>query len=72
VLVHGTFESATDSWSTVSPQIKTAGYCVFALEYGNRGTGDIAASAGQLARFVDAASRPVRGRSRSSATRRAA
>jgi hypothetical protein len=38
----------------VSPQIRTAGYCVFALEYGDRGTGDIAASAGQLARFVDA------------------
>jgi triacylglycerol esterase/lipase EstA (alpha/beta hydrolase family) len=54
VLVHGTFEGATDNWSTVSPQVKAAGYCVFALEYGNRGTGDIAASAGQLARFVDA------------------
>jgi triacylglycerol esterase/lipase EstA (alpha/beta hydrolase family) len=54
VLVHGTFEGATDNWATVSPQIKAAGYCVFALEYGNRGTGDIAASAGQLQRFVDA------------------
>jgi triacylglycerol esterase/lipase EstA (alpha/beta hydrolase family) len=54
VLVHGTFEGATDNWSTVSPQLKAAGYCVFALEYGDRGTGDIAASAQQLARFVDA------------------
>jgi len=54
VLVHGTFESATDNWLTVSPQIKAAGYCVFALDYGNRGTGDIPTSAGQLARFVDA------------------
>jgi triacylglycerol lipase len=54
VLVHGTFESAADNWSTVSPQIKSSGYCVFALEYGDRGTGDIAASADQLARFVDA------------------
>src|SRR3954452_15783804 len=54
VLVHGTFEGATDNWSTVSPQINAAGYCVFALDYGNRGTGDIAASAGQLQRFVDA------------------
>jgi triacylglycerol lipase len=53
VLVHGTFEGATDSWLTVSPQIKAAGYCVFALEYGNRGTGDITASAGELQRFVD-------------------
>ena len=54
VLVHGTFEGAADNWATMSPQLKSAGYCVFALEYGNRGTGDIAASAGQLQRFVDA------------------
>lgn len=54
VLVHGTFEGAADNWATASPKIKAAGYCVFALEYGDRGTGDIAASAGQLKRFVDA------------------
>src|SRR3954454_6934293 len=54
VLVHGTFEGAFDNWLAVSPQIKAAGYCVFALDYGNRGTGDIPTSAGQLARFVDA------------------
>jgi triacylglycerol esterase/lipase EstA (alpha/beta hydrolase family) len=54
VLVHGTFEGALDNWATASPKVKAAGYCVFALEYGDRGTGDIAASAGQLARFVDA------------------
>jgi hypothetical protein len=54
VLVHGTFEGAFDNWLAVSPQIKAAGYCVFALDYGDRGTGDIPTSAGQLARFVDA------------------
>jgi triacylglycerol esterase/lipase EstA (alpha/beta hydrolase family) len=54
VLVHGTFEGALDNWATMSPQLKAAGYCVFALEYGDRATGDIATSAGQLARFVDA------------------
>jgi len=54
VLVHGTFEGAYDNWVTASPKVKAAGYCVFALEYGDRGTGDIAASAGQLQRFVDA------------------
>jgi triacylglycerol esterase/lipase EstA (alpha/beta hydrolase family) len=54
VLVHGTFEGAADNWATVSPQLKAAGYCVFALQYGDRATGDIAASAGQLSRFVDA------------------
>src|SRR3954452_15122966 len=54
VLVHGTFEGAFDNWATFSPKLKAAGYCVFALDYGDRGTGDIAVSAGQLARFVDA------------------
>jgi triacylglycerol lipase len=54
VLVHGTFEGAADNWATASPKIKAAGYCVFALDYGDRATGDIAASAGQLKRFVDA------------------
>ena len=54
VLVHGTFEGAADNWATMSPQLKSAGYCVFALDYGDRGTGDIAQSAGQLKRFVDA------------------
>jgi triacylglycerol lipase len=54
VLVHGTFEGALDNWATMSPQLKAAGYCVFALDYGDRATGDIATSAGQLARFVDA------------------
>src|SRR5689334_19808228 len=53
VLVHGTFEGALDNWLTVAPQIKAAGYCVFALDYGNRGTGDIPTSAGQLKSFVD-------------------
>jgi len=54
VLVHGTFEGAFDNWATFSPKLKAAGYCVFALDYGDRGTGDIAVSAGQLKRFVDA------------------
>src|SRR3954454_11949867 len=54
VLVHGTFEGAADNWATASPKFKAAGYCVFALDYGNRATGDISTSAGQLARFVDA------------------
>jgi len=66
VLVHGTFGDSTN-WGYVKPQLEAKGYRTFAIDYGNRGTGDIAASAQQLASFVDAvlvspaASRP-RGR----------
>ena len=50
--------------------VDSAGYCAFALEYGNRGTGDIPISAGQLARFVDAVlAAPARTRSRFIETR---
>jgi triacylglycerol esterase/lipase EstA (alpha/beta hydrolase family) len=52
VLVHGTFLNQT-SWLTLSPQIKAAGYCVFSLDYGNNGTGEIRQSAAQLGAFVD-------------------
>jgi triacylglycerol esterase/lipase EstA (alpha/beta hydrolase family) len=52
VLVHGTFENQL-MWTALSPQIKAAGYCVFAIDYGNYATGDIPTSAGQLGAFVD-------------------
>jgi hypothetical protein len=53
VLVHGTFGDMTVSWNLISPSLKLAGYCVFALDYGDRGTGPIETSAGQLDAFVD-------------------
>jgi triacylglycerol lipase len=53
VLVHGTFGDMTVSWNQISPALKADGYCVFALDYGNRGTGPIEDSAQQLADFVD-------------------
>ncbi|MBO3752632.1 alpha/beta fold hydrolase [Streptosporangiaceae bacterium NEAU-GS5] len=60
VLVHGTFENMTVDWPLIAPVLKNRGYCVYALNYGGatensifQGTGDIAASAGQLAAFVD-------------------
>ncbi|GAB1822156.1 alpha/beta fold hydrolase [Herbidospora sp. RD11066] len=60
VLVHGTFEDMLGNWATLSPKLKAAGYCVFALNYGRvRGAGplqamgDIPESARQLSDFVD-------------------
>ncbi len=50
------------NWAAVSPTLKNAGYCVFALNYGTNllsmderfdGLDDIARSAGQLKSFVD-------------------
>ncbi|MGW1375185.1 esterase/lipase family protein [Streptomyces sp. NPDC002446] len=57
VLVHGTFENRYANWAGLAPRLKEAGYCVYALNYGGNsgplmGTGDIPASARQLAAFV--------------------
>ena len=51
VIVHGTFgdkKSLLDDLSSVVDD----GFCVFSLDYGNRGTGDIRTSAKQLKKFV--------------------
>ena len=53
VLVHGTFETMEQNWSVVSPRLKEEGYCVFALNYGNRGLEPVGASARELGRFVN-------------------
>ncbi|MGB3633980.1 MAG: alpha/beta fold hydrolase [Rubrobacteraceae bacterium] len=53
VLVHGTFETMDQNWAVLSPQLKEMGYCVFALNYGNRGLNDIKDSAQELGVFVD-------------------
>jgi triacylglycerol lipase len=53
VLVHGTFGDMTVSWNLISPKLKQDGYCVFALDYGDRATGPIEQSAAQLRDFVD-------------------
>jgi triacylglycerol esterase/lipase EstA (alpha/beta hydrolase family) len=60
VLVHGTAENMLDNWAFMSPALKVAGYCVFALNYGGSGgealgvygTGPIGASARELEAFV--------------------
>jgi triacylglycerol lipase len=61
VLVHGTAENRFDTWQAMSPALKAAGYCVYALDYGAwngsgqlgiYGIGPIGRSARQLAAFV--------------------
>jgi triacylglycerol esterase/lipase EstA (alpha/beta hydrolase family) len=60
VLVHGTFANMDDNWQAASPLLANNGYCVYAFNYGGtsstspiQGIGDIAASAAQLASFVN-------------------
>ena len=53
VLVHGTFGDMTVSWNLISPALALNGYCVFALDYGNRGIAPIEDSAMEVNTFVD-------------------
>jgi triacylglycerol esterase/lipase EstA (alpha/beta hydrolase family) len=60
ILVHGTFANMDDNWQAASPLLADNGYCVYAFNYGGasatdpiQGTGEIAASAAQLATFVN-------------------
>lgn len=52
VLVHGTFLDMTTSWQSLSPALVSDGFCVFALDYGARGTAPVDASADELAAFT--------------------
>ncbi|WP_442970048.1 esterase/lipase family protein [Rhodococcus sp. AW25M09] len=60
MLVHGFLENSYDNWASLSPELVDAGYCVFAIDYGN--TGPVPAfgalepipdSAQELSTFVD-------------------
>jgi pimeloyl-ACP methyl ester carboxylesterase len=53
ILVHGTFGDMTVSWNLVSPALKAALYCVFALDLVRRGMAPIDRSADKLAAFID-------------------
>jgi triacylglycerol lipase len=52
VIVHGTFGDRRSLLDPLSAALVRAGFCVFSLDYGNRGTGDIRESARQLGAFV--------------------
>src|SRR5919197_4093034 len=53
ILVHGTFGDMTVSWNSVAPALESRGFCVWALDYGHRGTGEIDRSADQVVAFID-------------------
>jgi triacylglycerol lipase len=53
ILVHGTFGDMTVSWNSIAPALEQQGFCVWALDYGNRGTGEIDRSADQLVAFIN-------------------
>jgi triacylglycerol esterase/lipase EstA (alpha/beta hydrolase family) len=52
VLVHGTFGDRKHLLEPLSKALLAQGYCVFSLDYGNRGTLDIPTSARTLRAFV--------------------
>lgn len=53
VLVHGTFGDRRNLLDGLAKAISGAGFCLYSLDYGNRGTGDIATSARTLKKFVN-------------------
>ncbi|MET4921798.1 alpha/beta fold hydrolase [Streptomyces sp. PSRA5] len=59
VLIHGTWANAYANWAGLSPVLKQAGYCVYALNYGApegdvfKARGHIPESSKEVAAFVD-------------------
>jgi triacylglycerol lipase len=53
VVVHGTFGDSRNLLQRLEGSLAASGYCVFALDYGNRATGPIEDSAAQLRTYVD-------------------
>jgi triacylglycerol lipase len=53
VIVHGTFGDRKSLLDDLSAAMVADGFCVYSLDYGNRGTGPIEDSARQLKDFVD-------------------
>ena len=53
VLVHGTVGDRRHLLFKLGTSIKAAGYCIYSLDYGNRGLDDIVGSADELKAFID-------------------
>lgn len=53
VIVHGTFGDRSSLLDVLSQSLKNDGYCVYSLDYGDRGTGPVEESAAELDAFVD-------------------
>lgn len=53
ILVHGTFGDRKNLLEGLSTAISRAGFCVYSLDYGNRGTNGIVKSARQLKKFTN-------------------
>lgn len=53
VLVHGTWMDRSISWNVIGPKLALDGYCVFSLDYGNRGTQKVEKSAREISAFID-------------------
>ena len=53
IIVHGTFGDQKSLLDNLSLALKRDGYCVYSLDYGNRGTGPIEDSAQELKSFVE-------------------
>jgi triacylglycerol esterase/lipase EstA (alpha/beta hydrolase family) len=52
IIVHGTFGDRRHLLERLGKSIRARGFCVYALDYGNRGINDVAKSAEQLRAFV--------------------
>jgi triacylglycerol lipase len=53
IIVHGTFGDQKSLLDNLSLSLERDGFCVYSLDYGNRGTGPIEQSAQELKAFVD-------------------
>lgn len=53
ILIHGTGVTKSD-WRILGPQLREAGFAVFAPDFGNRSTAKVAESSSQVAAYIDA------------------